>query len=74
MESVNALALGTALIAIISLSSVLASLKEMQQMKAANTQAVDIRPGAGRQEVVGTLVSIAFLVSAYTYIGQRHFK
>lgn len=55
MESVNALALGTALIAIISLSSVLASLKEMQQMKAANTQAVDIRPGAGRQEVVGTL-------------------
>lgn len=57
MESVNALALVTALIAIISLSTVLASLKEMQQMKAANTQAVDIRPGAGRQELVSTLVS-----------------
>lgn len=57
MESVHVLALVTVLIVIVSLSSVLASMKEMQQMKAANTQAVDIKPGAGRQEVVITLVS-----------------
>lgn len=57
MESVHVLALVTVLIVIVSLSSVLASMKEMQQMKAANTQAVDIKPGAGRQEVVSTLVS-----------------
>lgn len=57
MESVHVLALVTVLIVVVSLSSVLASMKEMQQMKAANTQAVDIKPGAGRQEVVITLVS-----------------
>lgn len=57
MESVHVLALVTVLIVVVSLSSVLASMKEMQQMKAANTQAVDIKPGAGRQEVVSTLVS-----------------